>query len=336
MYKPIQIAEILNRARTDKTIDLGRLDTYRRVSTRWRNDVCPRLVGKKPSLNSRYEDQLFDPAVLPPDKIVELGKINQQSDGLVEVYIYARLRQRFASVASIREMLAKVEAAQFKLTDFLAFFDEPDLRRSVDKAYEVIVYSLFDSIVRHLGATVTLAVDEGKMDTLADFEDFARVVLGIDTAHPKLVQPARLYRVGTANAADAGLDMWANFGPAIQIKHVTLSLEQTTDIVEGLVADRVVIVCRQTEAEVIESIMTQIGMVDRVQGFITEDDLVKWYSLCMSKKYATTLGRDLLTELRLQFEAEFPLSELTEIDTFFKERNYHISKLNGEWSLGGV
>ena len=31
---------------------------------------------------------------------------------------------------------------------------------------------------------------------------------------------AHVYRVGVANAADRGLDMYSNWGPAIQIKRV--------------------------------------------------------------------------------------------------------------------
>ena len=32
------------------------------------------------------------------------------------------------------------------------------------------------------------------------------------------------------NAADRGLDMWANFGPAIQVKHLTLDESAVREI----------------------------------------------------------------------------------------------------------
>ena len=44
--------------------------------------------------------------------------------------------------------------------------------------------------------------------------------------------PAHIYRVGVTNAADRGLDMWANFGPAIQVKHLTLDSNATQMIVD--------------------------------------------------------------------------------------------------------
>ena len=334
LYKPIQIAEILFHDRADGGLDFGSFDLYRHKSTGWRNAVCPRLLGKPPVLNSRYEDQLFDPAVLPPEAVAELARTNRDVPGLVEPYIYAQLRQRFAAVADVRQLMVAGEGAAFDLTEFLAHFDRPALRRSVDKAYEVVVYALFDSITRFTGATVTLRIDPGKADVLRDFRRFVALVMGIDDVdHPEVSQPARLYRVGTTNAADAGLDMWANFGPAIQIKHISLSEEQTADIVEGLTADRVVVVCRQAEADVIENVMAQIGMRGRIQGFITEPDLIEWYALCRSEKYATTLGQELLAELAKQFDAEFPLGTLDAINTFFAERGYDASCLTGEWAI---
>ena len=38
-YKPIQIAEILNRHRLQRGVDLLDLETYRNVSKRWRDEV---------------------------------------------------------------------------------------------------------------------------------------------------------------------------------------------------------------------------------------------------------------------------------------------------------
>ena len=87
-YKPIQIAEILHRNRIQKDIDLHQIDTYRRPSTRWRNEVVFRLIGRQVSLNSRYEDQLFDPWILPPAQLVVLGQVNDSHDGMIEAYIY--------------------------------------------------------------------------------------------------------------------------------------------------------------------------------------------------------------------------------------------------------
>ena len=43
------------------------------------------------------------------------------------------------------------------------------------------------------------------------------------TINTSFKSKANINRIGVTNAADRGLDMWANFGPAIQIKHLSLN-----------------------------------------------------------------------------------------------------------------
>ena len=143
--------------------------------------------------------------------------------------------------------------------------------------------------------------------------------------------PASIYRVGVTNAADRGLDMWANFGAVIQVKHLTLKLEDAEDAVDGLNADRVLIVCLDIEKKAIESLLSQVGLRDKVQGVITLNDLHEWYSLCLGKKYAVSLGKNLLPDLRREFASEFPV--IDEMKPFLKERRYDKISLQGEWEI---
>jgi len=332
LYKPILIAEILYRDRISKDVDLSNKESYRKVFDYWSNIICPRLVGRKPVLNWRYLLQLFDDEVLPPSAMQDLAQSNCDNYGIVECYIYSKLRKRFYKITELRAIIAESTPETFKVEEFINQFTHPSLRRSVDKAYEIIVYALFESIVRHLKVLVTLSVDKKYLDILGDFEDFARLVLGLDANHSEISQPARLYRLGTANAADAGLDMWANFGPAIQVKHITLSLKEVGGIMDRIIADQVVIVCKHAEEKVIKSVLAQAGFKERIRGFITERDLIKWYDLCKSAKYKSTLGKDLIDELGRQFEIEFPPSNTEIMEDFFQEREYKTIKLTGEWA----
>ena len=94
--------------------------------------------------------------------------------------------------------------------------ENPGLKRSIDKIYEIVVYALFSVIVDELNVNVTISLDEEKMELLGEFEDFAEKVISISVDSPIHTTPARLYRVGVTNAADRGLDMWANYGPVVQ------------------------------------------------------------------------------------------------------------------------
>lgn len=322
LYKPIQIAEILYRHRTQKDIDPSRLETYRNPSKDWRDQVSMRVLRRVSTSSQKFQDNLFEANALPPELIAALAKENARSKGAVEKHIYDSFGERQKMVSDLIEHIKAATPGTFDVERFLQMFvASPGLRRSVDKAYEIVVYALFSTIVSHLGASVTVSVDPSKIEILRDFEDFTRILLGIDSATPKMTVPARLYRVGVTNAADRGIDMWANFGPAIQVKHLSFSEEMAADITDQITADQVVIVCLAAEAKAVKTILGQLGLGDRVRGVITEKDLSRWYEKCLRGKYAKTMGPQLLESLKREFLFEFPAASV-EFLAFYKERGY--------------
>lgn len=80
----------------------------------------------------------------------------------------------------------------------------------------------------------------------------ARVLLGLDTDEDSWKLPAHVYRVGVTNAADRGLEYVVNFGPAIQVKHLTLDGKLAQTIIDQVENDNIVIVCCDADAEVID------------------------------------------------------------------------------------
>lgn len=333
LYKPIGIAEILYRNRMDKNLQLDDRNAYRRKSYDWCREVSYRLYQRRPDLNSRYWDQLFDAGLMAPQTLVALGKVNCDQDGLVETYIYGHLLDKYAGLLDIARDVQEATAISFKLSGFLSNFEDDErFRRSVDKAYEIVVYALFSVVTKYLEAKVNLTVDPNS-PLLKDFEEFARLVLGVDCTQPTLSQPARLYRVGVANAADTGLDMWANFGPAIQVKHLSLSPSRLEGICDSVQADQIVIVCKSSESRSIESVLNQVGYGQRIRGIITEIELEKWYQIACNKKYRDTVGKDLIRAIYTEMNAEFPLTQAKVVNDFMHERGYDINRLSGTWAL---
>lgn len=100
--------------------------------------------------------------------------------------------------------------------------------------------------------------------------------------------------------------MYSNWGPAIQIKHLSLDEELAESIVNGISSDRIVIVCKEAEKRVILSLLTQIGWRSRIQSIVTENDLVRWYDMALRGKYSDILGDKLLAKMRREFASEFP------------------------------
>ncbi len=332
LYKPIQIAEILHRHRTERGWDLKDLESYRNVSKKWRDEISSLLVGRKSTSSQKYQDNVFEANAMPPALLAKLGDENKKGKGFVEAYVYRALEKRLSSVMEVEEYIKTSTADSFSLRKLVSIFQTtPGLRRSVDKMYEILVYALFSTIVRALRAQIVLRIENDDEEILKDFEKFVKMVLGIDAERKELICPAALYRVGVTNAADRGLDMWANFGPAIQVKHLTLTPDLCENIVGGITADRIVVVCLDSEKEPIETLLKQVDWGERIQGIITIDDLNDWYSLCLGKKYRADLGSKLLKDVEREFNFEFPSSD--EIKPFMEKRGYDKIDLPSDWRI---
>ena len=135
--------------------------------------------------------------------------------------------------------------------------------------------------------------------------------------------------MGVTNAADRGLDMWANFDPVIQVKHLTLNSAQVENIVDQVESDNIIIVCRDADVSVISILMKQIGWGKRVRGIVKESQLIEWYNRCLRGKFSHQISQSLMNLLQQSFEEEFP--EVTEILEFYQERQYTEIQLPQRW-----
>lgn len=321
LYKPIQIAEILYRVRKQElTLDqiTHQLDAYRNPSKRWRDSVTRLLLDRVSTSSQKYQDNLFEKNAIPPSTLAILAEVN--TEGVIERYIYQRFREKQQRILRIGKLLEEATPQTFDLETFLTeFVKDSGIKRSIDKAFEIVVYALFNTLVKHLQVIITVSADPSKRPLLQEFEEFAHALLGIDVDHPTMSLPARLYRAGATNAADRGLDMWTNFGPVVQVKHLTLTEELAEDISEGIAADRIVIVCVDGEKDIIERICLQLNQ--RIQGIIVQSQLVHWYNQALRGTFSPQLGEDLLHSLRQEFRNEFPFS--TTFEPFYIERGYN-------------
>lgn len=321
LYKPIQIAEILYRDRTIGDIDLLELEDYRTKSKRWRDDICIQLLGRVCTSSARFQDDLFRENAIPPVLLNELGKENRRTNGGVEAYIYRRFTNKHSQLSDALDYCAHATKENFSVKVLIdSFWNEPGLKRSLDKVYEIIVYALFSTLVETLELQVEVFVNESAYPLIKEFEDFSKKVMCLDFSNPSHVQDARVYRVGVTNAADRGLDMYSNWGPAIQIKHLSLDVELAESIVDHVSSDRIVIVCKEAEKKVIVSLLTQIGWRSHIQSIVTEHDLIQWYEKALRGTYADILGDKLLERLCEEITEEFP--SVGEVPAVIRDRGY--------------
>ncbi len=330
MYKPIQIAEVLRQSRLHSEIDVNVLDTFRNLSLRWRDEVTKRLLGKVSTSSARYQHDVWNETAMPPHLLTILDKENKRTQGDVERYIYLRFSERQETVAGMIAFIEQATPKNFLLKELLEkFTQQAGIKRSVDKAYEIIAHSLFETVVSALQATIKVSVPDNSKKILGEFSDLAKVLLGVEAEKPSWEADAHIYRVGVTNAADRGLDMWANFGPAIQVKHLTLDGALAQSIVDQVESDHIVIVCRDADAKVIEVVAKQINWGRRIRGIVSESELIAWYERCMCGDNAVTLARPLLRRLSDGFKAEFP--QAREIVAFLEERTYLLERADKLW-----
>ncbi len=307
LYKPIQIAEILYHKRMDVSMDLLDLESYRSKSKQWRNAVSSELLGCVCTSSARFQDNVFDENATSPSVLGILGKENCRTKGAVEAYIYRRFADKHVMMQTVMDYCLTESPLNFSVETLIALFrSNPGLKRSLDKIYEIVVYSLFITIIDALELKVSLAINPAKLEILKEFEDFTKSIMQLDLKTPIYNQSAKVFRVGVTNAADRGLDMYSNWGPAIQIKHLTLDSELAESIVDRVSSDRIIIVCKDVERPVLVSILNQIGWKARIQSVVTEENLVSWYEKACRGKYSATMGKCLLGTLVEEMEKEFP------------------------------
>lgn len=329
LYKPIQIAEILYRDRVLNDIDLLDLETYRNSSKKWRDIICLTFLGRTSTSSARYQDDVFNNNAIPPSVLSVLGEENRTKNGIVESYVYRQFSKRFTQMSAGLTYCYSHDKNDFELSEFLAlFWNEPGLRRSIDKIYEIVVYALFSALVEALDMTVNVSINKNKLDILDEFKDFAKRVINLSTEETDITLKARINRVGVTNAADRGLDMWANFGLAIQIKHLSLTEELAENIVSSVSSDRIVIVCKDSDERVILSLLNQIGWKSKIQSVITESDLLEWYDKALKGVYSSNLGENVLKKMIGEIAIEFPATNNDEFEKFFTNRGYN--NLNDE------
>lgn len=307
LYKPIQIAEILYRFRIGELRDLMDLESYRSASKRWRDEISRDLLGTVCTSSCKFQDNLFDDNAVPPEVLATLGRDNNLRNGAIEAYIYRRFDNKHCQLQAILNYCEDSTPSTFEVQRVIdSFWNEPGLKRSLDKVYEIIVYSLFITIIDALELKVSLEINPANRDLLTEFQDFTQKVMQIDLLNPCCVQNAKVFRVGVTNAADRGLDMYSNWGPAIQIKHLTLDEDLASSIVGEIQSDRIIIVCKDVECKVLVSVLNQIGWASRIQSIITEEDLRGWYQKALCGQYSSQMGPSLIQTFAEQMQLEFP------------------------------
>ena len=72
LYKPIHIAEVLNRSRTVGDFDIAKLETFQNPSLRWRNEVTQKLAGKVSTSSARYQHDVWSETAMVNEALCQV------------------------------------------------------------------------------------------------------------------------------------------------------------------------------------------------------------------------------------------------------------------------
>lgn len=322
LYKPIQIAEVLYRHRVSQDVNIEDIKTYQNPSNAWRDSVTKLLVGNTCSSSDIFQKSLFDKE-MPAQVLKTLADENNSKDGIVEAYIYRQIFKKLSQLERALKYCENHDISNFNVKELIDLFEkEPGLKRSIDKVYEIVVYALFSVLAEATELSVNLTFRQEKIDLLTEFSEFTKMIVGFELGKNSSSLPIRLYRAGVANASDRGLDIYANFGMVIQIKHISLSEQQAQGIVGAVTADRIVIVCKKCDKNVISSLLGQLGWSSRIQSIVTEDHLIEWYEKALRGSFSVDIGNNILISLKEEIVAEFPASGNEISLNFNSDRGY--------------
>lgn len=308
MYKPIQIAETLREVSLNPQIKPESLETYRNLSRELRNRVTLELIGKVSTSSMRFQDDLWNASALPPEALAALAKVNTNHQ--VEEYIYQQVYAKSAQMIQIRKVLDNVKTLD-DITDIFNLFDTSGLRSSADRLFEVFALSVLQTQIENSDYKFTLSGNTSSLSGVT-----GKKLISIAEGQGNSLELAKM---GHTNAADAGLDIWTNFGVVVSVKNYSLYEDLLLKVLSDTPVGLLVVICESVSKDVRIDLLKisknrPVVLITREELFHDARDLL------MNPKYATFFVRKFISF----YDSEFPLS--VTLEKFMAKRKYRISQ----------
>lgn len=308
MYKPIQVAEVLHAANRDLSIDLSDLETYRTRSKQLRDNVTKELFGKVSTSSAKFQDDIWAETAVPPTAMEVLGNLNSES-GLVEEYIYQSVWAKNSFLIKIRESIHSINNID-DIRKLFEAFNSDGMRSSEDRLFEIFCVAVLQSDATTSEAYVKV-MESLNSNSESSVERIIENLLGKD-------KPLQFSRIGHTNAADAGIDIWSNFGVIVSVKNYLLDGSLAKKVIEDTPVGELVIACDSYSEEGINEIKS--NSQNRSITVVTKSDLMKDAErLLLNLKAAEEFLRVFLSN----YDHEFPRT--TTLEDFMNKRGYTIT-----------
>lgn len=309
MYKPIQIAELLREFKKNPSLDPTNLESYRNLSKELRNKVTIQLFGKVSTSSMRFQDDLWNQSAVPPVALAALSQANMNGS-IVEAYIYQHVYSKNSQLIKIRKVLNDFDTME-KVENLFDSFDSPGLRTSADRLYEVFVLSVLQTNLEASNFEIAILGESSEISGTAT----RRIIEAAQGEDSQL----KFAKLGHTNAADAGLDIWSNFGVVISVKNYNLDVDLLRTVLTDTPIGTLIIVCETVSDDVLRNYKDISG--GRNVVFITQKNLLSDLKVIFADEEMSEKFRKRFISF---FDSEFPLTST--LENFMKERNYIIGE----------
>ena len=305
MYKPIQIAEVLRHHRLGEITDLSDIESFRNRSIHWRNDVTTELMGKVSTSSARFQHDVWNESAMKSEYLVQLGAANLQ-DASIEKMIYRAISKKQEILIDFFFKLENVSTAS-GLKKLFSLFDSDNLQTSRDRLFEILISSTFEALMEENEIFLSI---RGLNSTSNSFA-LAAVSKLVGSREIRL----KMSRLGRTNSADAGVDVWSNFGVIVNIKHRLVDEQLLSTILEDTPNGELLIVCKAVTSKALS--VTWDPTNQRAVSILTLDQV--WSSV-EDLELEQLNWDNFMSNFIQAFRREFPLvSSLVE---FMNSRNY--------------
>ena len=311
MYKPIQVAEVLHAARSDSSIILDDLETYRIKSKKLRDEVTRTLFGKVSTSSAKYQDDLWADTSVPPEAMKLLGEINFQA-GSIEEYIYQSVWVKNRLLIQMRDQLEGISTRE-DIEKLFSDFDSDGLRTSSDRLFEIFCVAVLQTDVSSMEAYLRVRT-EGAGENSSSVKKIIEAVTGNE-------RRLQFARIGHTNAADAGLDIWSNFGVIVSVKNRTLDAALVTKVLEDTPIGDLVIACENYTQDAADQIAS--NSQNRSVSLVTKNELMHDVERLLSNAISRVT---FLKVFISNFDHEFPRNNT--LESFMASRGYAITEPN--------
>ena len=244
---------------------------------------------------------------MPPEALTALASAN--SNHRVEEYIYQHVYAKSSQMIEIRKVLDDVKTLS-DIENIFALFNSPGLRSSADRLFEVFALSVLQTQIEKSDFTFSL---KGNSTSISGVT--GKKLISIAEGQGNDLELAKM---GHTNAADAGLDIWTNFGVVVSVKNYNLDEDLFIKVLSDTPVGLLVVIC-ETVAKNVERDLLKLSN-SRPVVLITRKELFEDAGRLLNHAdHSIVFVRKLISF----YDKEFPLT--VTLENFMKKRNYKIS-----------